>query len=652
MALVVASDNGSNESDCPIKDVIDLEDSSLIPKVGMEFDDDVHAYEFYNMYAHRQGFSVRIRSWDKNSKGQITRKTFVCNREGYTLRKGGSARVRTDARCGCLARMIVKKGANGKLYIAQFEPTHNHQVVSSNKVNMLWSHRRKMLSAYADLAEKSGVGVKDACTHSGKQNGDSKESAQLPLEYRNYLRRKRSITPKYGDVGALLQYLQDKSANDPAFFSAIQLDKDELITNIFWADARSRADYDCFGDVVCFDTSLRANKHGWPIALFTGVNHHKQSIIFGTTLLYDQSVASFEWLFKTFEGAMKGKQPCVILTDQDQAITNVILKVWPNTSHRLCVLHIFQSGTRHLGPVFNSGNDLRNDFSNCLFHCDDHDGFMSAWQNMLKKHKIVDNEWLGNLFKEKEKWALAYGRDTFCADMNATELNESINNLLKRYLNSKLDMLTFLNNYEELVDDQRREEFKEDNKARETAPAMLYTNLLREAAKVYTPTIFEMVRKEALGVLDCNVDCLSEDAYKSKYKVTSMQSVKDHIVSFDSSNFTISCSCKKFEFIGILCCHALKVLDHLKVKQIPERYILKRWTKNAKSGVTTHVMVQTDDDKLHLAVRFNIVHDVLTKLATRALKNKEACKYLEDQAMIIIDGVESMLKKNMEEDTS
>ena len=46
-----------------------------------------------------------------------------------------------------------------------------------------------------------------------------------------------------------------------------------------------KLDYEYFGDVVCFDTTYKKNKDGRPFALFVGVNHHKQTIIFGDALL-------------------------------------------------------------------------------------------------------------------------------------------------------------------------------------------------------------------------------------------------------------------------------------------------------------------------------------------------------------------------------
>lgn len=39
----------------------------------------------------------------------------------------------------------------------------------------------------------------------------------------------------------------------------------------------------------------------------------------------------------------------------------------------------------------------------------------------------------------------------------------------------------------------------------------------------------------------------------------------------------------------MLCCHALKVMDHIGVQEIPKRHILKRWTKDARDILPQHI---------------------------------------------------------------
>ena len=71
--------------------------------------------------------------------------------------------------------------------------------------------------------------------------------------------------------------------------------------------------------------------------MFVGVNHHKQTIIFGVALLYDETSESLIWLFDSFQKAMFVKKPQTILTYQDATMTKALASQWLETHHRLCV---------------------------------------------------------------------------------------------------------------------------------------------------------------------------------------------------------------------------------------------------------------------------------------------------------------------------
>jgi hypothetical protein len=64
---------------------------------------------------------------------------------------------------------------------------------------------------------------------------------------------------------------------------------------------------------VTFDTTFKTNKFEMPFALILGCNHHKQTIIFGCALLFNETIESFVWLFETFLTAMSGTtRPAVV----------------------------------------------------------------------------------------------------------------------------------------------------------------------------------------------------------------------------------------------------------------------------------------------------------------------------------------------------
>lgn len=50
----------------------------------------------------------------------------------------------------------------------------------------------------------------------------------------------------------------------------------------------------------------------------------KGKVIFGAALLFDETCASFTWLFNSFLAAHNGNRPRTIFTDQDTAMGNAI----------------------------------------------------------------------------------------------------------------------------------------------------------------------------------------------------------------------------------------------------------------------------------------------------------------------------------------
>ncbi|KAF7811816.1 protein FAR1-RELATED SEQUENCE 5-like [Senna tora] len=104
-------------------------------------------------------------------------------------------------------------------------------------------------------------------------------------------------------------------------------------------------DYSHFGDVVSFDTTYCINNAHRPLAIFSGFNHFKGGVIFGAALLYDETAASFKWLFETFLKANLQKKPQTIFTDQDQAMAKALREVMSENLQPIpfCVLELLIS---------------------------------------------------------------------------------------------------------------------------------------------------------------------------------------------------------------------------------------------------------------------------------------------------------------------
>ncbi|KAI9195804.1 hypothetical protein LWI28_018281 [Acer negundo] len=160
-----------------------------------------------------------------------------------------------------------------------------------------------------DLAEESRILLKSSYELLGRQVGGREFLGYTKQDQKNYIRSKRQMKLAFGEAGCVLKYFSYQSLKNPSFFQSVQLDNEEQITNMFWADARIIIDYGQFGDVVSFDTTYKINKANKPFAVFVGFNHHRETVIFWAALMYDETIDSFIWLFETFLKAMSGKAP-------------------------------------------------------------------------------------------------------------------------------------------------------------------------------------------------------------------------------------------------------------------------------------------------------------------------------------------------------
>ncbi|XP_077227446.1 protein FAR1-RELATED SEQUENCE 5-like [Tasmannia lanceolata] len=117
------------------------------PYLGMQFDSDEAARAWYNDYARRLGFSIRI---GRNERSQRTKeiisRQFLCSKEGsrdkrYIDRKDRVRPERPLTRVGCKAMIMVKKRGPNKWVVTRFEKLHSHELVTPDKVPFLRSHR-------------------------------------------------------------------------------------------------------------------------------------------------------------------------------------------------------------------------------------------------------------------------------------------------------------------------------------------------------------------------------------------------------------------------------------------------------------------------------------------------------------------------------
>lgn len=623
----------------------------LEPEVGMVFHSEEQAYAFYNKYAKRKGFSVRKGHLGRRKDGTIRDRVYLCSFEGTRQKhcSHNTRKPRPVVRTNCMARIEYKVTREHVWVVNKAIYEHNHPLIRPSKSHLLRSHRKMLAAQQGGDSEMADVEVRPAEGQDlpGEHAHETETVGFILRDQSTYLHTNRMRELEKGDAQVLLDFLKAKQLEDPSFFYAIQLDDKEQVTNIFWADPRSIIDYAYFGDVILFDTTYRGSKNEIPVALFIGINHHKQAVLFGAALLLDETTESFVWLFRTFMDAMSDRHPRTIFTDQCATILRAISLTLPETCHRICLWHISQNAVKNVSHLHSSESNFQKDFKNCIYEGSSEDDFLAGWVNLINKYDLSTNSYLVDLYTTREKWAVVYCKNVFCAGMTTIQWSENLKKQFKKHFNRKLPLPKFIEQYHNALIQFRKKELYEDYRSRQTKPILLVDMpMLNEAAESYTRLIYKDFEDEFKGQLSCLCEPIGMDGTTLTFKVSLADKHYYGLVEYNLSNYTVRCSCKMFESVGILCMHALKVLNNNNILDLPSHYILKRWTKYANDGMVSnrHQSVVKAFGEEHLMSRFSrVCHKAIT-IAAKSAFSKDALDIFDHELDKMMTEVENSLR--------
>lgn len=467
--------------------------------------------------------------------------------------------------------------------MTHFQKEHNHPLATPQCVPFLWSHRSVSSADIAQTKAMRSVGISpgqimDFMNH---QSGGSHKVGFIRKDLHNSIQAERKVELKDGDAEGALGYLSAKALDDPLFFYKYDVDDENRLDKLFWADSRSRMDYDAFGDVLVFDTTYKTNAYKKPFVILAGVSNHYLSIIFGCALLANENVETYTWVLEALMEAMDGKKPISVVTDGDRAMRQAIITVFPSSKHRLCTWHIQRNAVTNVHiPKFHE------DFQWLKSLECDRDEFDAAWADLVKKFNLENNSWVVETYRMRHKWAEPYLRGHFFAGMKSTQRCERMNAYFNTFLKVRLRLYEFVTHYDRAIARMRVNEAKAEAITENSFPVLTtpLVKLEKHAAELYTRKIFVKFQREIVLEAQFYVKDRLEEEDHYIYNLEQYATKKNWRVEYYPSDGSIKCPCLKLESFGIPCCHMIAVMKFRQVVSIPMSCVVQRWTRNARSS--------------------------------------------------------------------
>ncbi|XP_073066191.1 protein FAR1-RELATED SEQUENCE 11-like [Primulina eburnea] len=600
-------DNGTIE-EMPEDTILSQQTSvNLLPFIGQRFVSQDAAYEFYSSFAKQCGFSIRRhRTRGKDGVGRgITRRDFTCHRGGYPQIKPTAdlklQRNRKSSRCGCQAYMRIVKRADFDVpewRVTGFSNIHNHELLKFNEMQLLplyckmTADDKSRICMYA----KAGMSVRQMLRLMELEKGI--KLGCLPfseIDVRNLLQSFRNVDQDNDPID-LLTMCKMKKDRDSNFKYNYKIDANHRLEHIAWSYSSSIKLYEVFGDVVVLDTTHRVDAYDMLLGIWIGVDNHGTYRLFGCTLLRDENAQSFSWGLKAFLDFMNGKAPVTILTDQNTWLKQALAMEMSATKQCFSIWHITSKFSDWFSVVLGSQYDNWKSEFHQLYNLHEVQEFEVGWREMMDTYGLHGNKHIVSLYALRAYWALPFLRSYFFAGMSSTFKSEMINSYIQRFLSAQSAPDNFVEQVALVLD--ARDQIGSKSKIQPKVPQVYLKTgspIESHVATILTPYAFCKLQEELVSAPQYATMLVDQSYFIVRHHTEVDGGCKVLWVPHDEF---ISCTCRHYEFSGILCRHVLRVLSTSNCFRIPDQYLPLRWrhsssTESAPSSSTKAQLLQS-----------------------------------------------------------
>ncbi|XP_028073790.1 protein FAR-RED IMPAIRED RESPONSE 1-like [Camellia sinensis] len=224
------------------------------PKKGMYFISKQEVYTFYTKYAKQLGFAIAYRTQNVTTDGEVKYFGIECTWARNRIKRSevNPLEPSLPSKIDCKARVRATLQKDGRYKLTTVVLEHTHDLIPTDSRHFPMNKRiLTLVKKRLEVNDAAGIGVARNFHSIVVEAGGYEALMFDEQDARKYIQNARRLRLGVGDAESVTFYFHKSQQQNLNFYSAIDLDEDGYMRNLFWAHAKLvlRTCETCFGQM-------------------------------------------------------------------------------------------------------------------------------------------------------------------------------------------------------------------------------------------------------------------------------------------------------------------------------------------------------------------------------------------------------------------
>jgi hypothetical protein len=420
------------------------------------------------IYAREEalGYHWKRAQVEKDNYGQLKKRTFRCNcyyhhtpthavgidpsdhRQGKTIKTGCKAHVNVN-----------RKGLQWVITLVSWDHNHPRQIPEGAPIRRQPTKVQKEIISKLATSSSSRFTRGQLATVMTTQTGTALEPRQIGNIMGQARREARQeVESLGGSMHAVIAKLEELARETHGWLSHIKINKDGVVTGVWWQSPLQRDLSQHYGDVLINDNTYGRNEAGYPLNIGIIIDGHGRSRNAWYAFQALEDHAHHAWVLQCHLDSA-GFAPETFISDRHRSLISAVEEVLVVSEHIFCMHHLDGNVDKNLRKVIPSDQwmSFKNNFW-AVYRAISPEDFDIQWRQLTAQYSAAQKYLDEELYPCRRQWAWVYVSHKFTCGVRTNGRVEVENRITKAFGGPRKSLKDLFDGLNERTDGQSLQE--------------------------------------------------------------------------------------------------------------------------------------------------------------------------------------------------